>query len=83
MFFNRVLGGVKLKLKTLLLVFTGFCVGIMFADSITQLRLRNVAVGGEILFVPTVFLLVWLGWILREEQIKVRRNKNGYTRKKS
>ena len=83
MFFNRILGGFKLKLKTILLVLTGFFVGVMLQDSISQLRWRNIAVGGEVLFVPTVFLLVWLGWILREEYIKVRRAKNGNTRKKS
>ena len=83
MFFNWFLGGFKLKLKTLLLVLTGFFVGVMLQDSISQLRWRNIAVGGEVLFVPTVFLLVWLGWILREEHIKVRRAKNGNTRKKS
>ena len=83
MFFNCFLGGFKLKLKTILLVLTGFFVGVMLQDSISQLRWRNIAVGGEVLFVPTVFLLVWLGWILREEYIKVRRAKNGNTRKKS
>ena len=83
MFFNRILGGFKLKLKTILLVLTGFFVGVMLQDSISQLRWRNIAVGGEVLFVPTVFLLVWLGWILRKEYIKVRRAKNGNTRKKS
>lgn len=72
-----------MKLKTILLVLTGFFVGVMLQDSISQLRWRNIAVGGEVLFVPTVFLLVWLGWILREEYIKVRRAKNGNTRKKS
>ena len=72
-----------MKLKTLLLVLTGFFVGVMLQDSISQLRWRNIAVGGEVLFVPTVFLLVWVGWILREEYIKVRSAKNGNTRKKS
>ena len=73
-----------MKLKTILLVLTGFFVGVMLQDSISQLRWRNVAVGGEILFVPTVFLLVWLGWTLRGEYrqaVKVRRVKHGNTRK--
>ena len=77
-----------MKLKTMsLLIATGFCVGIMAQDSISQLRWRSVAIGGEICFLPMVMLLIWLGWILRDEfrkaKIKnIRRVRNGSTRRK-
>lgn len=74
-----------MKKKTiLLLLLTGFFVGVMSQESISQLRWRNVAVGGEICFLPMVVLLVWLGWILRDEfkKANVRRWKNGSSRRK-
>lgn len=73
-----------MKKKTILLLLTGFFVGVMMQESITQLRWRSVAVGGEICFVPMVLLLVWLGWILRDEfkEVNVRRWKNGSSRRK-
>lgn len=73
-----------MKLKTILLILTGLCVGVMMQDSISQLRWRNVAVGGELFFFPMVILLVWFGWTLRSEYgnvTKVRRVKNGNTRR--
>lgn len=73
-----------MKKKTILLLLTGFLVGVMMQESIAQLRWRSVAIGGELCFVPMVLLLVWLGWILRDEykKAKVRRWKNGNSRRK-
>lgn len=74
-----------MKKKTILLLLTGFFVGVMMQDSISQLHWRNVAIGGEIFFIPMVLLLVWLGWVLRDEFKKTnvaRRCRNGNTRRK-
>lgn len=77
-----------MKLKTMsLLIATGFCVGAMAQESILQLRWRNVSIGGEICFFSMILLLIWLGWILRDEfrkaKIKnIRRVRNGSTRRK-
>lgn len=81
------LGGIKMKLKTMsLLIATGFCVGIVAQESISQLHWRNVAIGGEICFLPMVLLLIWFGWILRDEFKKadknIRRVRNGSARRK-
>ena len=69
---------------TLLILLTGFFTGVMSAESISQLRWRNVAIGGEICLIPMIILLVWLGWTLRDELIKanVRRWENGNSRRK-
>lgn len=71
-----------MKLKTFLLLFTGFCLGTMMQESLLQLRWRNYSVGGELLFLPMVILLVWLGWTLKTEALKARRFRNGNTRRK-
>lgn len=74
-----------MKKKTiLLLLLTGFFTGVMAQESISQLRWRSVAIGGEICLIPMIVLLVWLGWMLRDELMKanVRRWKNGNSRRK-
>lgn len=65
----------------MLLLLTGFCTGCMLHEAVAQLSYRNISVGGEILFVPMVILLVWLGWILRDEVQKLRRCKNANARR--
>lgn len=56
-----------MKKKTiLLLLLTGFFVGVMAQESISQLRWRSVAIGGEICLVPMIALLVWFGWMMRD-----------------
>ena len=61
-----------MKKKTiLLLLLTGFFVGVMAQESISQLRWRSVAIGGEICLVPMIALLVWFGWMMRDGLIKV------------
>lgn len=74
-----------MKKKTiLLLLLTGFFVGVMAQESISQLRWRSVAIGGEICLIPMIALLVWFGWVMRDGLIKVnvRRWKNGNSRRK-
>lgn len=74
-----------MKKKTiLLLLLTGFFVGVMAQESISQLRWRSVAIGDEICLVPMIALLVWFGWMMRDGLIKVnvRRWKNGNPRRK-
>ena len=56
-----------MKKKTiLLLMLTGFFVGVMAQESISQLRWRSIAIGGEICLVPMIALLVWFGWMMRD-----------------
>lgn len=73
-----------MKKKMILMVLTGFCVGIMMQESISQLRWRSITIGGEIFFIPMVFLLIWFGWVLRDEFFKAgfRRRKNDNSRRK-
>lgn len=74
-----------MKKKTiLLLLLTGFFMGVMAQESISQLRWRSTAIGGEICLVPMIALLVWFGWMMRDGLIKVnvRRWKNGNSRRK-
>ena len=74
-----------MKKKTiLLLLLTGFFVGVMAQESISQLRWRSVAIGGEICLIPMIALLVWFGWMMRDGLIKVnvRRWKNDNSRRK-
>lgn len=73
-----------MKKKTILLLLTGFFVGTMAQESISQLRWRNISIGGELCLIPMVVLLVWLGWMLRDELKKanVRRWKNGNSRRR-
>lgn len=74
-----------MKKKTiLLLMLTGFFVGVMAQESISQLRWRSVAIGGEICLIPMIALLVWFGWMMRDGLMKsdVRRWKNGNSRRK-
>lgn len=74
-----------MKRKTiLLLLLTGFFVGVMSEESISQLRWRSVSIGGEICLIPMIILLVWLGWMLRDEfkRVNVRRWKNGNSHRK-
>lgn len=75
-----------MKLKNMiLLIAVGFCTGVVAISSLNKLTTRTVAVGGEIFFVPMIILLVWFGWMLRDEFkkiVKVRKYKNGITRRK-
>lgn len=71
------------KKKIVMLLLTGFLVGLMSHEAILQLRWRNATVGGEIFFIPMVILLVWFGLVLRDEwrKINLRRRKSGNSRK--
>lgn len=74
-----------MRLKNIiLLLVTGFTTGAVTISSLSQLASRTAAVGGEIFFVPMVVMLIWFGWMLRDEfkKVKVRRSKNGCTRRK-
>lgn len=73
-----------MKLKSILLMLTGFALGVMSEEAIMQLRWRNVSIGGELFFLPMVLLLIWFGWTIRSEWSKAKRGrlKNGSSRRK-
>lgn len=73
-----------MKLRTILLMLTGFALGVMSEEAIMQLRWRQTSIGGELFFLPMVLLLIWFGWTVRSEwsRAKCGRTKNGNSRRK-
>ena len=52
-----------------------FSTGVVMTAAFGQMGARNFTAGGEICFMPMVLLLVWVGWMLRDESRKVKKSK--------
>lgn len=61
--------------KIVLLLATGFSTGVVMTAAFGQMGARNFTAGREICFMPMVLLLVWVGWMLRDESRKVKKSK--------
>ncbi len=61
--------------KIVLLLAAGFSTGVVMTAAFGQMGARNFTAGGEICFMPMVLLLVWVGWMLRDESRKVKKSR--------
>ena len=61
--------------KIVLLLSAGFSTGVVMTAAFGQVGARSFTAGGEICFVPMVLLLVWVGWMLRGENRKIKKSK--------
>lgn len=59
--------------KIVLLLAAGFSTGVVMTAAFGQMGTRSFTAGGEICFVPMVFLLVWVGWMIRGESRKAKK----------